>query len=525
MKPGFIVRYGKHIAEKVSRAFAGRKNRPDIFISATSADLGTVRKIARDALLDSDCFPVEQSHFSPDYRKVEDMLRAKISNCQAMIHIVGMRYGFEPNSDNRPPNVPRRSYTQMEYHIAKELGIRCYVFICPEDFPYDEARDPESQDLQNLQQAHRQQFLGSDTVFTEFTDRDQLKEGVLKLQNQLSELRDRVDKNSLRMWFAVLMNWLVLSMIVGGLWWGVDKIGTSADSIVTELRKDNTADRLHAQAAADSIIQELKKDNSPDRLHVQAAAHFDGKNYAGAFHVYAQLSDADPGNLELHRRMEQCARMGHLEKPFLDRYLTLVQRQPDNAIFHNYLGNAYLMLDPKDLDGKGRECYESAIRLDPQLSPPMANLGILCFRAGKSDEAEKHFKNYLSAQPKDAQAWVNLGLLYLAKVQANTNDTEAIVASEKTLNKAIQIAPGSFSAFKAFGRLYMTTGRMKDAGDAYRRSLALNGDQPDVRKLIAGEFGDARTFGTQTDDFTTRSPQSSNTNLMSQPSKDKEPIK
>ena len=138
MKLEHVVRWTRYVAERLSRAFAGKQKRPDVFISAVTSDLGTVRKLVRDALLDSDCFPVEQSHFSPDYRKLEEMLRAKIGGCQAMIHMVGIRYGFEPNPANRPPNTPRRSYTQMEYHMAKELGLRCYTFVCPEDFPYDD---------------------------------------------------------------------------------------------------------------------------------------------------------------------------------------------------------------------------------------------------------------------------------------------------------------------------------------------------------------------------------------------------
>jgi len=154
------------------------------------------------------------------------------------------------------------------------------------------------------------------------------------------------------------------------------------------------------------------------------------------------------------------------------------------------------LLDPQDKDGKARECYESAVRLDPQLSPPMANLGILCFRAGKSDEAEKHFKKYLAAQPEDAQAWVNLGLLYLAKVQANTSDARAIASATNALQKAIRIEPGSFSAYKAMGGLYLTIGRTNEAFYAYQTSLKLNPDQPLVRQLLADRFSIERPVET-----------------------------
>jgi len=492
------VRLGKYIAEKVSRAFAGRRNRPDVFISATSADLGTVRKIVRDTLLDSDCFPVEQSHFSPDYRKVAEMLRAKISGCQAMIHIAGKWYGCEPNPSDRPTNAPRRSYTQLEYHIAKELGIRCYIFVCPDNFPYDPTPDAEPPEKQKLQQAYRQTFLQSDTIYTEFGDRGHLREGVLKLQAELADLNRQVDQNRLHIWLMVLLNWGLLLLVAGALWWGIRQVADFRQTVVTELRHDR----------------------SPEQLQAQAAACFDGKNFSGAFHIYAQLSDADIGNVELHRHIEECARLGHLEKPFLDRCLALVQRHPDSAVCYNYLGNAYLLLDSKDKDGKAEKSYQAALRLDPRFAPPLANLGILASRAGRKDEAEAFFKRYLAVQPKDAQGWVNLGLLYLAKAKATNNDAGTVADAEKSLKQAITINPSSSAAYKALGRLWLATGRKKDALDAYQRSLALNADQPDVRDLLAAEFGDAKTVEPQADDFTTRSAQRPGINPPPPPAKD-----
>lgn len=80
-----------------------------------------MRWVGKNALLSIDCHPVEQTHFAPDWREVEQMLRDRISDCQALIHIVGLRYGAEPSSTTLPAGVPRRSYTQMEYHIGRAL--------------------------------------------------------------------------------------------------------------------------------------------------------------------------------------------------------------------------------------------------------------------------------------------------------------------------------------------------------------------------------------------------------------------
>ena len=83
-----------------------------------------------------DCMPVVQDHFPPDHRGVEEMLRTKIGECQALIHIAGMRYGAEPEPDTLPEGAGRRSYTQMELDMARELGLeRVFTFVCGRIFP------------------------------------------------------------------------------------------------------------------------------------------------------------------------------------------------------------------------------------------------------------------------------------------------------------------------------------------------------------------------------------------------------
>ena len=124
---------------------------PRVFISATSADLASVRQLVKEALLSMDCHPVEQTNFPPDYRSIQDMLTDKIESCQAVLHIVGCRYGAEPDPETRDPDTPRRSYTQLEYDLARQSKKKLFVFLCPEDFPFDECA-PESPEKQQLQQ-------------------------------------------------------------------------------------------------------------------------------------------------------------------------------------------------------------------------------------------------------------------------------------------------------------------------------------------------------------------------------------
>jgi tetratricopeptide (TPR) repeat protein len=91
--------------------------RKEVFISATSADLGSYRQVAKDALLTLGAHPVEEQNFSTDYRELHTLLARRLDPCDAMIHLVGFHYGGEPN---RSPNIPRRSWTQWEYYCAAE---------------------------------------------------------------------------------------------------------------------------------------------------------------------------------------------------------------------------------------------------------------------------------------------------------------------------------------------------------------------------------------------------------------------
>ncbi|MDB4730890.1 DUF4062 domain-containing protein [Akkermansiaceae bacterium] len=165
--------------------------RPDIFISATSGDLTHIRETAKQALLSIDCHPVEQANFSPDYREVEQMLRDKINDCDAVLHIVGIRYGAEPDPNTIPDGEPRRSYTQMEAEIARELGKKLYIFLCPDAFCFGDF-EPEPEDKHALQQAYRWQIASDKQLFTQVTDETEASLRFRELKTQLEFLTETV---------------------------------------------------------------------------------------------------------------------------------------------------------------------------------------------------------------------------------------------------------------------------------------------------------------------------------------------
>jgi serine/threonine-protein kinase len=146
-----------------------------VFVSATSRDLASYRRAATEVLLKLDAHPVVQDHFGPDYRSVADLLRERIGPCDAVICLVGPCYGHEPV--NRSADQPRRSYTQLEYDIAVELGKPIFVFVATEDCPLDNPVN-EPDELRGLQLEHLKRIAASDRIRMAFRSRDHLTDQV-----------------------------------------------------------------------------------------------------------------------------------------------------------------------------------------------------------------------------------------------------------------------------------------------------------------------------------------------------------
>ena len=151
------------------------KTRPTIFISGVSQEFGSFRDAVENEIEMKGCFAENQPGFPPDYRTVEEMLRRKLDGSDAVIHIVGFRFGAEPNQ--RPPDKPRRSYTQMEFDIAREMQKPVYVFLSADATvrqPPDPKEQPEEAEPVALQHTHRQGVQSANQLYYFFKDKAEL---------------------------------------------------------------------------------------------------------------------------------------------------------------------------------------------------------------------------------------------------------------------------------------------------------------------------------------------------------------
>src|SRR5258705_9259254 len=70
----------------------------EVFISGTTRDLGSYRRVIKDALLTLQIFPIEETLA---YGPLKAMLDELIGRCDAVIHLAGSYFGAEP--PQRPP--------------------------------------------------------------------------------------------------------------------------------------------------------------------------------------------------------------------------------------------------------------------------------------------------------------------------------------------------------------------------------------------------------------------------------------
>ena len=160
-----------------------------VFISSVSKGLRSFRKEVT-SLLDANRHSFSsdsQEKIGVDARELPAMLRDKISECDAVICLIGPYFGYKPPDEWHDPP---RSYTQYEYFIARELRKDVLLFFASPDCPLDPVSPGEVEseaDLQN-QRSFCREIESSDTrIRYLFQNRDQLARHVLEACGRLKQ--------------------------------------------------------------------------------------------------------------------------------------------------------------------------------------------------------------------------------------------------------------------------------------------------------------------------------------------------
>lgn len=261
--------------------------RPTIFISAVSKELRSARQLVSNTLTFLGYEPIWQDIFGTETGDLRQMLRDKIDQSKGVVQLVGQCYGAEPASPD--PDFGRVSYTQYEALYARKKGTKVWYLFMDEDFPID-PHEPEPEELRQLQAAYRGVLKADSHLFHALKTREALEAGVLKLRDDLTQLR----KGARRWAWGIAALLVFVALLVIWLVFGQSKMSTKMDKSQATLEK--IADRFEALSSQGGIIPNAK---TPEEHYHNARIHELSGNFAAARkeysdYLFSNLEAIDP---------------------------------------------------------------------------------------------------------------------------------------------------------------------------------------------------------------------------------------
>ena len=128
--------------------------------------------------------------------------------------------------------------------------------------------------------------------------------------------------------------------------------------------------------------------------------------------------------------------------------------------------------------GEALDCYEDALRADPDFPMAHNNLGIALFSTGHLEEAVKHFQEALRLQPDLAEVHYNLG-----NALSTLNRLEEAIAHYEA---ALRINPNSAAVHYNLASKLADQGRLPEAIEHYETALRIKPDFSNAHNNLGG---------------------------------------
>ena len=118
--------------------------------------------------------------FDLTWMEIAQGLESRNSECDAVVCLIGVAFGGEPA--DRPAKQPRRSYTQLEYFLARKLDKPVYRLLADANTPFDtDSLEPEVADLRKIQDEYRAEVIRN-RFWRPFANVDQLRAELAELR-------------------------------------------------------------------------------------------------------------------------------------------------------------------------------------------------------------------------------------------------------------------------------------------------------------------------------------------------------
>src|SRR6266850_3996724 len=140
----------------------------------------------------------------------------------------------------------------------------------------------------------------------------------------------------------------------------------------------------------------------------------------------------------------------------------VISAMPQNSDAHNLLG---IIFDQREQFKEAEREFRAALRLNRDAISPLANLGVLLGRTGRTDEAVSAFESVLQRAPGHPQATLNLGIQYAVRGD--------YARALPLLERADQLIPNSYEVRYNLGLTLFNLKRYDEAGTFLQLASAL----------------------------------------------------
>ncbi|HET8948060.1 MAG TPA: tetratricopeptide repeat protein [Candidatus Polarisedimenticolia bacterium] len=228
-----------------------------------------------------------------------------------------------------------------------------------------------------------------------------------------------------------------------------------------------------------------------------------------AMQAYRDAIRADPRYAGAYNNLGLCLQ----EKGKLDEAEALYQKalaiRPENAVLHNSVATL------RALQGRREEALaetEKALAADPDWPVAAGNKATLLFELGRLTDARPAFEHWVTLEPDAIEGRLGWALTLLAAGQPQDAATQFqevlkrdpanlrahvalgetylragdLARAQEQLEAAVRSGEPVPRAWNSLGEVYSKRGLPDQAAAAFRKSLAIDPKQPDIRARLAG---------------------------------------